>query len=129
METSYEQRYRKTARYFEIIGGVVLAAGVLMNQFLILVVGVLIFGYGFGSLQPHNQIKAFAQQCTIDPSREMAQGLLSSLQRVKKVRLTASSIRLLQSAVEAYAQSPDADLQIVQQLRDAVETRVGRRIL
>lgn len=127
-ELSYDQRYRKTAQRFALVGGIIILAGVLLNQFLVVIAGVLVFGYGYGSLQPVNQVKAFARQCAIEPGHEMAQGLLNSLECTKQLRMTKASIQLVQNAVEAYAQIPDTDLQRVQMLRDAVQTRVVKKL-
>lgn len=125
---TYDRRYRRAARRFELAGGAVLLAGVLLKLLPVAALGVLVFGYGFGSLQPANQIKAFARQCLGEPGHEMAQGLLNSLEGVRKVRLTGASIRLLEGAVEAYAQMPGSDPERVERLREAVRSRVSRTL-
>ncbi|MGI6180612.1 MAG: hypothetical protein ACOYIE_00880 [Agathobaculum sp.] len=135
---SYYQRYRGAAIRFQVIGGILLAAGIGANFLFdssMLVVSLIFAGPGAfllitggSSMRPHNLVKAFAQQCIREPSREMAQGLLDALTQQKSVRLLNNSLQLVHNAVAVYEQTEDADPQLVQQLHEAAEERIVKKV-
>ena len=137
--SSYFQRYRSTALRFEIIGGALLVAGLLINtmfsgpalipSLLLVAVGGGMFVLGGSSRKPHNIVKAFARQLLQTPSDEFAQGLLEALELRPKLRLLASSIQVVQAAVELYASSDEADPELAEQLQQALATRVVKKML
>ena len=137
-EGTYYSRYRAAAIRFEVIGGVLLAVGILLNllfsaslstaSLLIAAAGAFLLVIGGSSLRPHNLVKAFAQQCMREPSREMAQGLLDALHSSKRIRLMGRSIQVVQAAVEVYANTEDADPDIVDQLRRTVADSVVKKM-
>lgn len=134
---SYYQRYRTAAIRFEMIGGVLMLLGVGMNFLLhtsLSAVSLIFAGpgaflliIGGSSLRPHNLIKAFAQQCSREPCKESAQGLLDALESVKSVRLLKSSIQTVLMAVEIYSTTEDADPELVDQLQVAIENRITQK--
>lgn len=131
---SYYQRYRTAAIRFEVIGAALLLIGIGMNFVLhtsLSAVSLIFAGpgaflliIGGSSLRPHNLIKAFAQQCSREPCKESAQGLLEALESVKSVRLLKNSIQTIHLAVEIYSTSENADPKLIQQLQDAMEKRI-----
>ena len=137
-EQSYYKRYCAAARRFEIIGGALLAAGILCDvvfgapavwlTLLLAGVGACVLAIGGASLRPHNVVKSFARQCMQQPSDEFAQGLLDALQAQPKIRLVSSSIQLVEGAVALYANFDDADPQLSRQLRQALEERVVKKV-
>lgn len=137
-KSNYYRRFRAAALRFEVIGGILLAVGIAANFLFhtsLLAVslifagpGALLLILGGSSLQPHNLVKSFAQQCVREPGREMAQGLLDALCSTSKIRLMAGSIQLVQSAIAVYADTPDADLALVQRLRDEAENRLVQKV-
>ncbi len=134
---SYYQRYRGAAVRFQVIGGILLAAGIGANFIFgssMLAVSLIFAGPGAfllitggSSMRPHNLVKAFAQQCIREPSREMAQGLLDALTQQKNVRLLNNSIQLVHNAVYVYEQTDGADPELVRQLREAAEARIVKK--
>ena len=137
-EQSYYKRFRAAAIRFEVIGGALLAIGIGANfifgnsmlavSLIFAGPGALLLILGGSSLRPHNLVKAFAQQCMREPSREMAQGLLDALHSSKRIRLMGRSIQVVQAAVEVYANTEDADPDIVDQLRRTVADSVVKKM-
>lgn len=58
----------------------------------------------------------------------MAQGLLDALHSSKRIRLMGRSIQVVQAAVEVYANTEDADPDIVDQLRRTVADSVVKKM-
>ena len=58
----------------------------------------------------------------------MAQGLLDALHSSKRIRLMGHSIQVVQAAVEVYANTEDADPDIVDQLRRTVADSVVKKM-
>ncbi len=137
-EASCYKRYRKAALRFEMAGAALLAAGVLLHAafgasvrwpgLLTGGVGLCVLALGAASLRPHNVIKSFALQCAQHPNEEYARGLLDALTAQKKIRLTARSIRMAESAVLAYACSEGADKELAKTLNCALHERVVKKM-
>lgn len=137
-QSSYYKRYCAAAKRFELIGGVLLGAGILCDVVFgapVIAVSVLTAGIGGcllaiggASLRPHNVIKSFARQCLQEPSDEFARGLLEALESEKKIRLVASSIQLVEGAVALYSQFDDADPELSSRLQRALEERVVKKM-
>ena len=136
-EGTYYSRYRAAATRFEIIGCILLLIAVLLHvvlgnsiltvSLLLAAVGAFLLIIGGSSLRPHNMVKAFAQQCTQEPCREAAEGLLTAIQASPKIRLVQKSIDSVSFAIELYECLDDADAELVQQLRDAVEAHIAKK--
>lgn len=133
---SYFARYYRTAVRYQTVGIVLLLAGIVIHAFfsglqtlglLLAAPGVLLVLFGGASSQPHNLVKAFAQQCIRNPERDMAQGLLDALTKWRTVRLVSRSIQLVDNAVAVYAGSDNADPALVEQLEEAVRTHIRRK--
>lgn len=137
VEESYYKRYCGAARRFELVGGLIAAIGILlrllvgtsMNSFglLLVLAGLCVFAIGAASLRPNNAVKSFARQCIQEPSDAFAQGLLDALESAPKLPLVASSIDLVQNAVELYSQFEDADPELARKLRQAMDHRIIRK--
>lgn len=137
-ELSYYQRYRGAAVRFQVIGGVLLLAGIAAHlifgasamaiSLIFAGPGAFLLVTGGSSMRPHNLVKAFAQQCAREPGREMAQGLLDALTQHKQVRLLGNSVQLVQNAIEAYAETEGADPELSRQLREAAEARISKKV-
>ena len=135
---TYYSRYRAAAIRFEVIGGVLLAVGILLNllfsaslstaSLLIAAAGAFLLVIGGSSLRPHNLVKAFAQQCTREPCDESAQGLLEALSSSSRIRLVQKSMNEVNAAIETYALQQDADASLVQQLRDAMDKHITKQV-
>ena len=97
------------------------------DSVLLAAVGAFLLIIGGSSLRPHNMVKAFAQQCTQEPCREAAEGLLTAIQASPKIRLVQKSIDSVSFAIELYECLDDADAELVQQLRDAVEAHIAKK--
>ncbi len=135
---SYYKRYRTAARRFEAAGAALFAAGAACHAALgasakwpglLLGAGVCVFALGAASLSPRNVIKSFAFRCAHEPNAEYAEGLLAALTAQKKIRLTARSINVVESAVLAYACSPGADKELAKTLNCALHERVVKKPL
>ena len=136
-EGTYYSRYRAAATRFEIIGCILLLIAVLLHvvlgnsiltvSLLLAAVGAFLLIIGGASLRPHTMVKAFAQQCTQEPCREAAEGLLTAIQASPKIRLVQKSIDSVSFAIELYECLDDADAELVQQLRDAVEAHIAKK--
>ena len=136
-EGTYYSRYRAAATRFEIIGcillliavllHVVLGSSILTASLLLAAVGAFLLIIGGSSLRPHNMVKAFAQQCTQQPCREAAEGLLTAIQSSRKIRLVQRSIDSVSFAIEVYECLDDADAELEQQLRDAMDTHIAKK--
>lgn len=137
-KSDYYRRFRAAALRFEIIGGILLAVGIganfLFHASLLAVSlifagpGALLLLLGGSSLQPHNLVKSFAQQCIREPGREMAQGLLDAICANPKTRMMAGSIRLVENAIAVYAATGDADQALVQRLREEAQARLVKKV-
>lgn len=137
VEHSYYKRYRGAARRFELAGGLIAAAGLLirlaagssMNTvcLLLVMIGLCVFALGAASLCPHNAVKSFARECVQQPSDAFAQGLLDALEATPKLALVASSMDLVNQAVELYSQFEDADPELAKRLQQAAESRIIRK--
>lgn len=137
-EQSYYRRYCAAAKRFELIGGVIVVGSILFDvltkaslrgvSLLAAVIGAVLLLIGGSSLRPHNVIKSFAQQCEQQPTDEFAQGLLDALRAANKVKLVSSSIALVKNAVEVYAQFEESDPQLTEALREAVKTRISKKV-
>ena len=133
-EQSYYVRYCATAKKYEAAGTLILAAAILVDMLthsamftltlLAAGAGAILLAIGGASLRPHNAIKSFASQMSRQPSDEFAQGLLDALTANKKVQLVPRSIQMVESAIVLYAQTDDADEEILTSLRTALENRV-----
>ena len=106
---------------------VVLGSSILTASLLLAAVGAFLLIIGGSSLRPHNMVKAFAQQCTQQPCREAAEGLLTAIQSSRKIRLVQRSIDSVSFAIEVYECLDDADAELVQQLRDAMDTHIAKK--
>lgn len=136
-ELSYFRRYRAAAVRFEIIGGALLAAAVLLTLLpggsllslglLLAAVGAFLLLIGGSSLRPHNLVKAFAQQCAREPGHEIAQGLLDAMQCAGRIRLVQRSIDSVDFAIQVYECLDDADPALIQQLRQAKQEHLARK--
>ena len=134
---TYYERYRAAATRFELIGGVLLGAGVLLDYasgqalrslaILLACIGAILLLIGGSSLRPHNQIKAFAQQCAADPCDDMAKGLLQALEQEKTVPLMQKNLDSVQLAIEIYSGVVDADETLITRLREAAATHLKRK--
>ena len=100
---------------------------ILTASLLLAAVGAFLLIIGGSSLRPHNMGKAFAQQCTQQPCREAAEGLLTAIQSSRKIRLVQRSIDSVSFAIEVYECLDDADAELVQQLRDAMDTHIAKK--
>lgn len=138
IEQSYYQRYCGAAKRFEMIGCLLIGGAILLDvltgasvrwlSLLFAVVGAVPLLIGGSSLRPHNVIKSFAQQCVQQPSDEFAQGLLDALRAGQKVKLVSSSIAMVENAVEVYAQFEDSDPKLIEDLQEALKTRIGKKV-
>lgn len=136
-EGSYFSRYRAAAVRFEIIGCIILGVAVLLHatlgngilaiSLLLAAIGAFLLIIGGGSLRPHNMVKAFAQQCTYDPSQQAAEGLLAALGSSNKIRLLQKSIADVQFAIEVYESLDDADPALAVELRRALAANVRQK--
>lgn len=134
---TYYERYRAAATRFELIGGVLLGAGILLDYasgqalrtpaILFACIGAVLLLIGGSSLRPHNQIKAFAQQCTADPCNEMAEGLLQAIEQEKTVPLVQKSLDSVQLAIETYSGVIDVDETLLARLREASAAHLKRK--
>ena len=119
---------------FEISGGLTLAASVAGHMLsggngllaVMGVVGVLLLVFGVANMRPNNQIKAFAAQLTNTPDRDFAQGLLDAITKNGKTLLSGRSISNVEQAIIMYAQSKDADAEMVEALKAALEEHVRK---
>lgn len=137
-EGSYYSRYRAAALRFEVIGGALVAVGIAVNlavgpaslavSLFLAAIGAFLLIIGGASLRPHNLVKAFAQQCTREPCTEAAQGLLEAIRSDKKIRLVGKSIDEVNFAIELYESLDSADAALVQQLREAVEQHIVKKV-
>ena len=135
---TYYDRYRAAATRFEVIGCILLIAGVLLHfilgqsmmtpSLLLAAVGAFLLIIGGSSLRPHNMVKAFAQQCTQAPCREAAEGLLTALHSSKRIHLVRRSIDQVNLAVETYACQDDADTALADELREAVSSHITKKV-
>lgn len=134
---SYFSRYRAAALRFEVIGGVLLLAAIVLNlvsgqttlpvSLLLAATGAFLLIIGGSSLRPHNLVKAFAQQCAQEPCHEVAQGLLEAMQSDKKIRLVQKSIDSVTFAIEVYECLDDADPELIRQLRETMDTHIAKK--
>ena len=60
-------------------------------------------------------------------SDAFAQGLLDALEATPKLALVASSMDLVNQAVELYSQFEDADPELAKRLQQAAESRIIRK--
>ena len=102
-------------------------SSIFTASLLLAAVGAFLLIIGGSSLRPHNMVKAFAQQCTQQPCREAAEGLLTAIQSSRKIRLVQRSIDSVSFAIEVYECLDDADAELVQQLRDAMDTHIAKK--
>ena len=133
------KNYLKTCRAFELAGGAILIGSILLNELLHLqargfvipaaVIGAVVLALGGSSIQPHNQVKAFAGQLYRNPVREVAEAMLSVLLAVKTVRLTPRHHAIVTAAVEGYSAAPDSDPELAAQLSAAAEQYVKKGFL
>lgn len=133
---SYQQ-YRRAALRFVMGGGLCCVLGLLFLGFfsviptelnlLLLLIGVVLLALGASSLQKHNIVKAFAQQCICDPTDEIAQGLLEALQAQKHLYLVSSSIQLVERAIQCYETTQGSDSTLVEQLRQTADHAIIRK--
>lgn len=130
-------RYRAMSRRFEFVGAAIFAAGLLGYQIFgasvkwpwltLCFAGFCAAALGAAALRPHNVIKSFALQCMQNPTRELAEGLLNSLEAQRKVRLTAASIQMIEKAVLVYGCSADVDKALAERLAQALGDRVVKK--
>ena len=133
------KNYLKTCRTFELAGGAILIGSILLNELLHLqargfvipaaVIGAVVLALGGSSIQPHNQVKAFAVQLYRSPIREIAEATLAALQAAKTVRLTPRHHAIVTAAVEGYSAAPDSDPELAAQLSAAAEQYVKKGFL
>lgn len=135
-EESLYERYCRTGRKFEIIGGAVFAAGAAAHMMtgghlliaVVEIVGLVLLIFGAMNLRPANMIKAFAMQLQATCDRDFAQGLLDAMEKTGVTGMTRNSLSTVQLAINTYAASPEADEALVQQLADALRKHL-RRVL
>lgn len=133
-EKSYYERYRRQAILFEGIGIALLLGGILLNEatgrgmgapVLILAgIGMVFLVIGGSSARPHTIIKSFAVLLEREPTRKNAEEFLTALTKTGKVSLVKSSENLVESALLAYGKSPEADEELLKELRESVDTRI-----
>ncbi len=135
--TTTYRRYRYAALRFVAGGGLCCIFGLLFWSFLpaiptelnllLLLIGIVLVSLGSASLQKHNVVKAFAQQCICDPTNEIAQGLLEALQAQKHLYLVSSSIQLVDCAIQCYESAQGTDTTLVEQLRQTANHTIIRK--
>lgn len=134
VDRSYYKQYCGAARRFELVGGFIAAAGILLRlaagssvntvSLLLVLAGLCVFSIGAASLRPNNAVKSFARQYIQQPNDAFAQGLLDALETTPKLALVPSSIDLVTRAVELYCQFDDADPELSNRLQQAVTSRI-----
>ena len=133
-EEKLYERYCRTGRKFEIIGGAVFAVGAAAHlatggHLLIAMVeiaGLALLVFGAMNLRPANMIKAFAMQLQATSDRDFAQGLLEAMEKNGNTGMTRNSLSTVQMAIQTYAASPEADEALVEQLFGALKKHLRR---
>lgn len=133
-EESYYVRYCRMGRRFEIIGGIIAGAalligwatGLLGHPVILLPMwgGMLCLLFGVINMRPNNQIKSFAMQLQATCDRDFAQGLLEAMTGNGKTALSGRSRTILAQAIAAYAQSEGADEEMAESLRAAMDKHI-----
>ncbi len=138
--SDFFDRYYRQAVLFEIIGCILLFTSIGINYALgghspaaahifLTLPGVLLLIFGGSSARPHNMIRSFSSLVTKEPGAESAKGLLAALNHQKKIELVNRTIQGVYTAIEVYAASPDADQELLGQLREAADTRIKKKSL
>ncbi len=100
---------------------------VMLVVLALFVPGALALIFGGSNLQPHNMIKAFAQQCAREPGPEIAEAFLEVMTRAKRVSLTKQSIRLIATSIAAYAASEEGDPEMARKLQETADKIIVKK--
>ena len=134
---SYYERYIKQTRRFQAAGIVMIGLAILINEltgrtfappvWILAGAGLIPLVIGGSGSTSHGIVKTFAVLLENDPTTVNAKEFLTALNNVGRVSLVKRSRQMVESAVRAYEKSPEADADLVKELREATEKCIRKR--
>ena len=133
---SYYERYIKQTRRFQAVGIVMIVVAILGNEltgrtfappvWILAGIGLVPLVIGGSGSTSHGIVKAFASLLESEPTTVNAKEFLTALNKVGRVSLVKRSRQMVESALRAYENSPEADAELVKELRETTEKYIRK---